>query len=94
MDLACIPIFAEILDTYYSKDELQELAIAFGVYIPEKGVTALGLARQLVGNADQGQNSVMIEQPGGVQRLVHLLIGTSWPVRRHTNPNLRVKYVD
>lgn len=67
MDKSHIPLLAEVLELYYTHDELMEMAAIFDVTFPDEAVwknqrfSWLGAARQLVEHVDHGNHYQMLE---------------------------------
>ena len=67
MDKTCIPILSEVLELYYSSEELMELSSIFDVAFDHDVVWKgghwnwLGIARQLIERLDHGNNRLMTE---------------------------------
>lgn len=61
MDKTCIPILAEVIDSYYSEEEIGELAAIFDVNLLITQRQGLAVARRLIEGLDQGNHRVMLE---------------------------------
>jgi len=89
MDKSHIPILAEVLELYYTEDELMEMAAIFDVTFPEETVGRfprfnwLRDARQLVEKIDHGNHYQMLESILGAleQRNKTAIARTDWERR-------------
>jgi hypothetical protein len=89
MDKSHIPLLAEVLELYYTHDELIEMASIFDVTFPNSTVWKtqhfnwLGAARQLVEQLDHGNHYQMLESVLGAleQRNKTAIARTDWERR-------------
>jgi hypothetical protein len=97
MNKALIPLLAEILELYYSQEELMELASVFDVTLPDTRRTGkfnwLTIARQLIEQIDTGNHYAMLASllPALEQRNKTAIARTDWERRdahEHASPKI------
>jgi hypothetical protein len=99
MDKSQIPVLAEVLELYYTEDELREMAAIFDVTLPEETIGRfprfnwLAVARQLVEKVDHGNHYQMLESTLGAleQRNRTAIARTDWERReahQHATPKI------
>jgi len=102
MERAQIPVFAEVLELYYTHDEIEEMASIFDVSLPLeviwKGGTFnwLGAARHLVEKLDHGNNRTMMESLLSAleQRNKTAIARTDWERRdAHQNATPKIEHL-